>query len=212
MTKVFISYRRSDSQWQTKQLYDVLSQSIVEPKKNIFYDLDSMLVGFDFRQRIDDAVAKCDVLIAVMGNRWLTEIDPDTGHRRLDNPNDLVRLEIAAALSRNIQVVPVLVDGTVMPKAEELPEDLRGLSFRHGVKLRVDSYESDMSALLRGLNLGERPAESAPVLEAPTKPRFDHKNYVFISHPNPNPRQIPEARSRRSPDVIVPGAPTRLRY
>lgn len=156
MSKVFISYRRSDSQWQTKQLYDALCNQVSNPKENIFYDLDSMLVGFDFRERIDDAVSKCDVLIAVIGNRWESERDPDTGERRLDNPNDLVRLEIAAALKRNIQVVPVLVDGTSMPKAEELPNELQSLSFRHGVKLRVDSFDSDMSALIRGLNLTDR--------------------------------------------------------
>ncbi len=156
MSKVFISYRRSDSQWQTKQLYDALCAEVAKPKENIFYDLDSMLVGFDFRERIDDAVSKCDVLIAVIGNRWLTEVDPKTGERRIDNPRDFVRLEIASALKRNIQVVPVLVDSTIMPQAEDLPEELQSLAFRHGVNLRVDSFDSDMSALIRGLNLTER--------------------------------------------------------
>ncbi|MEO0953336.1 MAG: toll/interleukin-1 receptor domain-containing protein, partial [Pseudomonadota bacterium] len=155
MSKIFISYRRDDSQWQTKRLYDALCDQVPKPKQNIFYDLDSMRVGRDFRAKIDAAVSQCDLMIAVIGKNWLSQVDNETGNRRIDDPNDFVRIEISTALRREIPVVPVLVDETTMPKAEKLPEDLKSLSYRHGVKLRLDSFHSDMDALLNGLNLTE---------------------------------------------------------
>ncbi|MCA8901155.1 MAG: toll/interleukin-1 receptor domain-containing protein [Hyphomonas sp.] len=167
MPKIFLSYRRADSQWQTKAVYEALRGYVADPQTDIFYDLDSMTIGRNFRDRIDEAVEQCDILIAMIGRGWLTEVDDVTGARRLDQGNDFVRLEIAAALKRDIPVVPVLVDGTQMPQAEDLPEDIRELSFRHGVRLRPDSFAHDIGTMISGLGLnkqaaqpGARPAET----------------------------------------------------
>ncbi|MEN0078440.1 MAG: TIR domain-containing protein [Pseudomonadota bacterium] len=152
MAKIFISYRREDAQWQTRALYNALSRHVETPSEDIFYDLDSMTVGLNFKRQIEETVQKCDMLLAVIGRDWLTIAD-EAGNRRLDDPNDFVRLEIAAALERDIRVVPVLLDGTDVPLASALPEELRELSQRHGVKIRAESFDADAHVLVKGLGL-----------------------------------------------------------
>jgi hypothetical protein len=98
-------------------------------------DIDSNPIGVDYRAHIDDSLRRCDILLAVIGQDWLG--GGEVGTRRIDDPSDLVRLEVTSALTRGIRVVPLLVDDTEMPSAEELPEDLRGLKFRQA--FRVDS-------------------------------------------------------------------------
>jgi hypothetical protein len=93
-------------------------------QNKIFMDVDNLDPGVDFFEAIEASVGSCDVLIAVIGKRWLISSDEE-GRRRLDNPDDLVRLEIAAALKRNIRVIPVLVDGALMPRSSDLPDDLK---------------------------------------------------------------------------------------
>jgi hypothetical protein len=103
-------------------------------------------LGEDFVKAIESAVAKCDVLIAVIGNNWLNSKD-DHGDRRLDNPEDFVRMEIGAALKREIRVIPVLVDGALMPQSTALPEDLKPL-VRHNALLITDtSFDGDCQRL-----------------------------------------------------------------
>ena len=106
--QIFISYRREESRWSARSLHDRLSVSF--GPKQIFMDIDAIAPGEDFVRAIETTVAKCDVLIAVIGNNWLTSKD-DRGGRRLDSPEDFVRMEIATALKREIRVIPVLVDG-----------------------------------------------------------------------------------------------------
>jgi hypothetical protein len=117
--QIFISYRREESRWSARSLHDRLSVSF--GPKQIFMDIDAIAPGEDFVRAIETTVAKCDVLIAVIGNNWLTSKD-DQGGRRLDNPEDFVRMEIATALKREIRVIPVLVDGALMPRSTELDE------------------------------------------------------------------------------------------
>src|SRR5215813_2477651 len=97
-------------------------------------DIDTIPLGVDFVGVIEDAVARCDVLLAVIGPRWLTSQDAQ-GSRRLDDPNDFVRLEIEAALKRGVRVVPVRVDGAAMPAAEQLPPSLRPLARRQAIEM-----------------------------------------------------------------------------
>jgi hypothetical protein len=109
--EIFISYRRQESKWSTKSVYDRLSASF--GSKRIFMDIDTIALGDDFVKAIEKTVSQCDVLIAVIGAHWLTATD-DQGRRRLENPEDLVRRELAAALKRDIRVIPVLVDALLI--------------------------------------------------------------------------------------------------
>ena len=120
MGGIFISYRRDDSQAWAGRLYDALRRTFGPSR--VFRDIDTLEAGADYAEAIEQWLAKSDVVLVVIGPRWLTATDPN-GRRRLDDPDDLTRLEVAAALRRGIRVVPVLVGGAAMPSGEELPED-----------------------------------------------------------------------------------------
>jgi formylglycine-generating enzyme required for sulfatase activity len=165
MTSVFISYRREDSRHQAGRLYDRLVAHF--GSEQVFKDVDSIPLGLDFREVLTERVAGCDVFIAVIGDAWLS-IAGKSGTRRLDDPGDFVRIEIEAALSRRIPVIPVLVGDSSVPQADELPESLRGLSFRNGLPVRPDpDFHNDMDRLIRGIEdvvsaLRERSAPRGP--------------------------------------------------
>jgi TolB-like protein/Tfp pilus assembly protein PilF len=128
---IAISYRRDDSSPVTGRLYDHL-QAKFGPQ-NVFMDIDSIRPGVDFREQINDTICRADAVVAVIGRRWLGE-QPD-GSRRIDDPNDFVRLEIASALKCNIPVIPVLVDDAPMPKQTKLPPDIEPLAYRQALPL-----------------------------------------------------------------------------
>jgi hypothetical protein len=111
--KIFISSRRQDSRSSVNALFGALCTAL--DRQQIFMDIDTISPGEDFVAAIENEVSKCDVLIAVIGARWLTSTDAG-GRRLLDNPVDFVRMEVAAALKSSIPVIPVLVDGALMPK------------------------------------------------------------------------------------------------
>ena len=129
MPGIFISYRREDSFAYAGRLYDHLANHF--GKENVFMDVDNIAPGRDFVEVLQQTVSSCDALVAVIGKHWLTATDAE-GRRRLDNPDDLVRLEIAAALDRNVLIVPVLVAGAQMPRAQDLPRALSSVSRRNG--------------------------------------------------------------------------------
>lgn len=145
MPGVFISYRREDSAGYTGRLFDILSAQF--GKSNTYMDLDTIMGGDDFTAVIVDKVSVSDVLIAVIGNRWLT-ITEENGNRRLDNPGDFVRIEIAKALERGIRVIPVLVGGASMPREDDLPPDLRALCERQAVEIRDSHFHPDAQQLI----------------------------------------------------------------
>src|SRR4051812_10594936 len=107
-SKVFISYRRDDAKWQAREIYRSLTQ--VLPHDHVFMDIDSIPPGADFVDILEGWVEKCDILLALIGAGWIDAIDPKTGRRRLENPNDFVRIEVRKGLARGIPVVPVLLD------------------------------------------------------------------------------------------------------
>lgn len=147
--RLFISYRRSDSNEVVGRIYDRLVRDLGE--ENVFHDFDSIPLGVDFVDFLDAQVQASTGLLAVIGPDWLTVTD-DEGLRRLDDPDDFVRIEIELALRRNIPVVPVLVRGAAMPIAADLPESLRQLARRNGISVRADpDFHSDMTALIRKL-------------------------------------------------------------
>jgi cytolethal distending toxin subunit A len=148
MRAIFISYRREDAEGQAGRLFNDLAEQFGE--QSVFMDVAGIEPGRDFRKAIDEQVASCGVLLAVIGKRWLDAKD-ETGRRRLDDPMDFVRLETASAMKRSIPVIPVLVQGASMPRAEQLPADLAELSYRNGVELTHARWDSDVQVLVKAL-------------------------------------------------------------
>ena len=146
--KVFISYRREDSAGHAGRVHDRLVREFGSDL--LFMDVDGIPLGVNFVKVLQEEVAKCSVLLAVIGHEWLNVRDED-GRRRLDNPDDFVRVEIAAALQRDIPVIPIMLEGTKVPKANQLPNDLQGLALRNGLGVRHSSFHTDMDILIRGL-------------------------------------------------------------
>jgi hypothetical protein len=131
--KVFISYRRDDSAGQAGRIQDRLEREF--GRDLLFMDVDAIPLGMNFVKVLHEEVAKCGVLLAVIGPNWL-DVRDEAGNRRLDNPDDFVRIEIAAALQRDIPVIPILLDGAKVPKAARLPKDLEELALRNGLDVR----------------------------------------------------------------------------
>jgi formylglycine-generating enzyme required for sulfatase activity len=143
--KIFINYRRDDSISTAGRLHDRLAQTF--GRKNLFMDVDHIPAGIDFVDYLPSQVAACDVFLAIIGPNWLDAKDDD-GRRRFDNPDDFVTIEIAAALARNIRVIPVLVDGARTPKADKLPDSIKPLVRRNAVEVRNTSFGRDAEALV----------------------------------------------------------------
>jgi hypothetical protein len=157
--RVFVSYRRGDS-GHAGRLYDALASRF--GPENVFMDIDTIEPGLDFAEVIDRAVQACDVVIVLIGPRWVTATDTD-GRRRLDNAEDFVRLEIEAALARDVVVIPTCVQGADMPPVRELPPTLVGLTRRQGIALRDIGWHDDVSRLIRRLERlaeGETPKDT----------------------------------------------------
>jgi hypothetical protein len=150
-SRIFINYRREDSPGSAGRLYDRLTEEF--PTDHLFMDVDAIAPGLDFVSEIDVAVRSCDVLLAIIGRNWLDAKDAE-GHRRLDNPEDFVRIEIATALKNKVLVIPVLVDGASMPDLSELPDDLKALSHRQAIELRHNRFAADTQILLKALERG----------------------------------------------------------
>jgi pimeloyl-ACP methyl ester carboxylesterase len=142
---IFISYRRQETSHLAGRLYDRLADHFGEDQ--VFMDVDTIEPGVDFADAISRAVSTCQVLLAVIGPHWLTATDQE-GHRRLDDPSDIVRMEVEAALQRNVRVIPILVEGAVMPGRQELPESLAGLARRNALAVRHDSFRYDTQRLV----------------------------------------------------------------
>ena len=144
MAGIFISYRRADAEGWAGRLSDSLKAEL--GRVNIFRDIEDIPPGVEFDTYITNAVGACDVLIALIGPRWLNVTD-SAGKRRLDDPRDFTRLEIVGALKRNVRVIPTLVGDAVLPPADELPEDLRPLVRRQAYELSDARWPDDCRRL-----------------------------------------------------------------
>ncbi len=164
--RVLISYRRQESSGLAGRLYNRLAARFGDDQ--VLMDVDTIALGVDFAEVITRAVSTCEVLLAVIGPRWLSAADAD-GQRRLDDPDDVVRLEVQAALERDIRVIPILVDGAVMPRRQELPEGLAGLARRNALSVRHESFRSDADRLLAAIEPILRPATVPPVASSPAQ-------------------------------------------
>ena len=141
MGRIFISYRRGDSEGQARALSLELADYVGD--KGVFMDVDSVALGRDFRRSLHESLESCYAVLALIGPNWLDSKDA-AGRRRLDDPRDFVRLEIATALKRNIPVTPVLLQGASMPTEQVLPDDLKDLAFRNGFELSHARWHSDV--------------------------------------------------------------------
>lgn len=145
MNRIFINYRRQDSEGYVGRLYDSLAQHF--ERDDLFMDVGSIKPGEDFVAALEEAVATCEVFLAVIGPQWSSVTD-DSGHRRLDNWNDFVRIEIASALKQRKLVIPVLVGHARMPSPNELPDDLTALVRRNSIEISHQRFAYDVERLV----------------------------------------------------------------
>jgi hypothetical protein len=177
--RIFISYRRQETNWPAKYVYDILVEHF--PAEQVFKDVDSIEPGEDFVERITAAVSSCDVLLALIGPQWLTITD-ENGQRRLDNPDDYIRLEIETALTRKIRLIPILVDDARMPQANQLPETLASLTRRNAVE--IDPLTFDTKRLITAVQktlAEEQPRQQA---EEQARRQAEEQNRRQIGRPS----------------------------
>ena len=165
MPGTFISYRREDAAGYAGRLRESLERKLGASR--VFRDVDTLRPGQDFVQAIESRLSDCAVMLAVIGREWASARDL-AGSRRLDEPYDFVRLEVAAALARpNVLVVPVLVEGAAMPPANELPENIRALTRRHAVSVRDETWDADVDRLVTviesAMNMRDPSRADAPI-------------------------------------------------
>jgi hypothetical protein len=192
MSAVFISYRRGDSEGQARALSIELEELL--GKECVFMDVDSIALGRDFRQVLQESLQACDVMLALIGPNWL-EAKDSAGNRRLESAGDFVRQEIASALKRNIAVTPVLLQGASMPTPDRLPDDLKDLAFRNGFELSHTRWVSDVKELFKRLGLMAQTRTFVPSGGTPPVSPFD-------------PRYAAAGAAARRPAATGPGIAT----
>jgi hypothetical protein len=220
MPRIFISYRRNDSAYIAAVLNDKLQQRF--GSDSVFFDIDNIPLGVDFRKYIGHAVGQCDVLLVIIGDHWLGQVDA-RGHRRLDDPLDYVRIEIESALQRDIPVIPVLVGEAAMPSANDIPSSLRDLVFRNAAEIRAGrDLHQHIDRLIRsleticGLNLSR---DNVLAEKLPTHDHNSHDSDLPVAlneiqellggyadsrlylAPNIPPRKLKNAISKYAPQV-----------
>lgn len=188
MADIFISYRREDA-GHAGRLYDRLSAN-----NSVMMDVD-VSPGRDFTDQIETTVSSSKVVIVVIGPNWFSSSDR-RGERRLENPNDFVRLEIATALSRGLRVIPVLVGGAHMPRPNELPADIKGLVRLNALEITDDRWDYFVERLNEALQpfTTESPrrdsekikSRKAPKtqteVDTPSSLRTEEGHQIFISY------------------------------
>jgi hypothetical protein len=170
MTRVFLSYRREDSQHITGRIYDRLEAQF--GVDGVFMDVDTIPLGEDFRDTIHQAVSQCDVCLVVIGEGWLEVESGSKGRsRRLDDRRDFVRVEIETALRQNIPIIPVLVGTAGMPSPEELPESIEPLAYRNAGMVRPGrDFRVDIERLIEAIRRLAGETENAESQVAQARP------------------------------------------
>lgn len=193
--RVFISYRRGDAAGYAGRVSDRLTDELGQDA--LFMDVDAIPLGSDFVKVLREEVGKCEVLLALIGRNWLDAQDGQ-GRRRLDDPDDFVRIEIATALTRGVPVIPVLFDGVAMPKGASLPDNLKDLAHRNGLSVRHEAFHADLDKLIGALKgaftgfdrgpdpaaaaVGEPPAPAAAApASAPVNEPLERRHLTILS-------------------------------
>ncbi len=170
MATIFLSYRRDDTEGYALLLRERLEARF--GKGAVFQDITSIPPGRKVREFITGAVTGCRVMLVLIDKQWLSLTDPKTGERRLDQPNDFVRLEVAAGLEGGLRVIPVLLRGTLMPSAADLPEPLAPLADLAAHFIDSYSLNADIERLIGWLeeDLAEKPPPRVEVVAPPPEP------------------------------------------
>lgn len=158
MARIFVSYRRDDSAGETGHLAADLQRRF--GTNRVFLDIAAIRPSVDFRLAIEEALDDASVLLVVIGPNWLSAVDA-SGTRRLDDPGDFVRLEIAAALRRRLPVMPVLVRGANIPEPKDLPDEIQALGWRQAVELSHKRWDYDVGQIISALEKIVEPSETS---------------------------------------------------
>ena len=148
MAEIFICYRRDDAPGYVRALMTEMKHAV--GSQQVFLDMEDIEAGSNFVSIIEDALSHCEVLLVILGPQWLTSTN-HLGQRRLDDPNDFVRLEIVTALRRNIPTIPLLVENAKMPSEDDLPPELKPLARLQGLPLSHLHWDDDISRLFRAI-------------------------------------------------------------
>ena len=213
-SRIFISYRRDDSAGHVLALLPALRNHFGADR--IFKDTESIPPGVNYLQFIKDKLESCSVMLAIIGRDWLTVQDPRLKKRRLDSPDDPLRLEVATALkNERIRVIPVLVDRGAMPSREDLPDDLADLHFRNGFELSDTRWESDVRRLIQAVE------DASP---APVEPVDDRSQRLELqdlrrpmareiaARPHATSANVPPPRQEAHPIQSIPTDPASLTF
>jgi hypothetical protein len=146
--KIFISYRRDDAAGYAGRIYDRLNARFPNA---VFMDVSGIEPGADFLKTIEEKVSACETLIVLIGRHWL--VDLESGKKRLNDPDDIVRLEIVTALKHNIPVLPVLLRGALMPTVRDLPDEIAPLALRHALEIADEDFDHDIRRLITFIKL-----------------------------------------------------------
>jgi formylglycine-generating enzyme required for sulfatase activity len=200
---ILVSYRREDSADVTGRICDRLVGHFGPAA--VFKDVDSIPAGEDFRAAVADAVSRCKVMLVIIGRRWL-EVADEAGRRRLDQENDFVRIEVESALKHGSAVLPLLVQGTAMPRPREMPASLETLAYRNACMVRPDpDFHRDMDRLLHRLDellsaAEDDPPESAgPAAPAQPPPSTLRLIVAVVRGMFQRPKKEPEPRTMEAP-------------
>jgi hypothetical protein len=191
---IFISYRRDDAPGYAGRLYDRIRGEF--GRENVFIDVDTLEPGDDFVEAIEDRLNKCDLMLALIGKRWLSVTD-EQGRPRLQDEGDYVRIEIQTAIQRRLRTIPVLVERAMMPRSQDLPEALQPLARRQAIELSDTRWDYDVSLLVQHLKrvASHRTADanSAVVSQSP-----ETSNVDAASSADALERPLTEAERRRA--------------
>ena len=221
MPKISISYRRANSEAMTGRIFDRLIMHY--GKEAIFRDIDDIPAGIDFRQHINEILLKTNVLLAIVGPKWLGAARG--GSERINEESDPVRVEVETALRRRVPVIPILIGNTKMPSSDQLPPSLKDFAFRNAVKVdtgrdfdyHIDRLIKSIDAILgqtaksppsRESDVAElKPAAKAekpppPDVEAPRKKDTGSRRAAATTAPSVAP--APQIQKLQAPTLIAP--------
>jgi hypothetical protein len=155
--RVFINYRRQDTAFPAAWLYQQLIEHFGQ--SYVFKDVDSIRPGENFAKVVVGALESCHTVLVVIGQRWLSIADGGA-YRRIDMPNDLVRIEIETALRHDVAIIPVLIEGARMPRSDELPDSIAALADYNAIEISPTYFESSVRRLIESIKTNEVEAEA----------------------------------------------------